>query len=296
MIYGNILMKVGNTPSVRLRSFERGPDVEIYAKLEGENPSGSIKDRVAIHMIEKAESRGELKPGKTILEATSGNMGISLAMVGARRGYSVKIIMSEKVSSERAVLVRSYGAELELTGERSGTRGALERARELADRYPDRYWLADQFNNSDNTEAHYRTTAAELLRDIGDIDGVVAGVGTGGTLGGIAARFREDSPDTRIFGVIPPKGYQIQGLQNPEEDFSGEIFSSDLMDDRIYVDRRDAFNTARMIARTDGIFVGMSSGAAVFAAVEAAERIGRGRVAVIIPDMGEKYLSTGLFG
>jgi len=296
MIYGNILMKIGNTPTVRLKSFESGAGVEIYAKMEGENPSGSIKDRVALNMIERAEARGDLQQGKTILEATSGNMGIALAMVGARRGYPVHVVMSEQVSSERGVLVKTYGAELELTPGELGTGGALDRARKLAERSPEKYWMADQFNNSDNTEAHYRGTAEELLNDVDGIEAVVAGVGTGGTLMGIARRFREVSPGTRIFGVIPPGGYQIQGLQNPQEDFSGDLFNPAFMDERIDVSRRDAFNTARMVARAEGIFVGMSSGAAVYAAVEAAERIGGGKVVVIIPDKGEKYLSTGLFG
>lgn len=296
MIYGNILLKIGNTPTVRLRSFENRPETEIYGKLEGENPSGSIKDRVALNMIERAECRGDLKPGMTILEATSGNMGISLAMVGARKGYPVHIVMSERMSSERGLLIKSYGARLELTGGDSGTMGALERARELAGKEAGRYWLADQFNNTDNTEAHYCGTAAELLRDLKDIDAVIAGVGTGGTLMGIASRFREDSPETSVFGVIPPGGYRIQGLQNPEEDFSGEVFRPDLVDGRIYVSRRDAFRTARKLAREDGIFVGMSSGAAVCAAEEVAERTGGGKIAVIIPDRGDKYISTGLFG
>ncbi|MDZ7860049.1 MAG: PLP-dependent cysteine synthase family protein [Candidatus Krumholzibacteriota bacterium] len=295
MIYENILLKIGNTPTVRLRGFENGQGAEIYAKLEGENPTGSIKDRVALNMIEMAERRGDLKPGMTILEATSGNMGISLAMVGARRGYPVHIVMSERMSSERGFLVKSYGARLELTGGDSGTMGALERARELVEGDPGRYWLSDQFNNTDNTEAHYRGTAAELLRDLKDIGAVVAGVGTGGTLMGIARRFREYSPETRVFAVIPPGGYRIQGLQNPEEDFSGEVFRPDIVDDRIYVSRRDAFLTARRLAREDGIFAGMSSGAAVCAAEKVADITGVGKIAVIIPDRGDKYLSTGLF-
>lgn len=295
MIYNNLLNSIGNTPLVKLNKFTQNPRVNLYAKLEGQNPSGSIKDRAALFMIEQAEKRGQLKPGMTILEATSGNMGIALAMVAAQKGYKVKILMSEGMSEERRTVMRAYGAELILTDKALGTGGAIAKARELTKQSPEKYWFSNQFNNPDNTEAHYYT-AEEILEDLPEgIDALVAGTGTSGTIMGFSKKFRESSPDTRIIGVIPPSGYQIQGLQNPEGDFHGDIFDNGAIDERISVEKEDAYKMARRLAREEGVFVGMSSGAALAAGLSVAKNLDRGNIVVIFPDRGEKYLSTGLF-
>ncbi len=291
----NLLNTIGNTPTIRLTRMHGFKDVNLYAKLEGQNPSGSIKDRVALYMITEAEKRGELTKNKTILEATSGNMGIALAMVGAQKGYDVSIVMSEAMSDERKTMLRAYGAKLILTDGKEGTQRAIAKAKKLAKTFPNRYWFANQFNNPDNVLSHYHGLALELLDDIDHIDYLIAGGGTTGTLMGIARRFKEDSPNTKVIGVFPQPGYGIQGLQNPEGDFAGKIYESGLLDGLIYVPDNDAFAMARQAARTEGLFVGMSSGAALFAAKQFAQTKKSADIVVIIPDRGEKYLSTDLF-
>ncbi len=293
--YTGLLQTIGNTPMVKLQNSSPNRKSSIFAKLEGENPTGSIKDRPALYMVNRAEEWGVLKKGKTILEATSGNMGIALAMVGAQKGYRVRIVMSEGVSRERRTMLRSYGAEVILTGERDGTLGAIQQAREYIKENPESYWFADQFNNVDNTLAHYSDIAPEILGQVDDIDYLVAGIGTAGTIMGIAYRFKQESPRTKIIGVAPTGGYGIQGLQNPRKDFSGDIYNRDFLYQQVSVSEEEAFSTARELAEKEGIFAGMSSGAALFAAKNIAERIDSGKIVVIIPDRGEKYLSTGLF-
>ncbi len=290
-----ILETIGNTPMIKLEKIVRNKNVNIYAKLEGQNPGGSIKDRAALYMIEQAERRGDLKKGKIILEATSGNMGIALAMIGAQKGYEVNIIMSEGMSDERKTMIRSLGAKLILTGADKGTEGAIETAKEMFTNYPSRYWFCNQFNNQDNADAHYHGIASEILKDVPKIDYLIAGIGTSGTIMGISARFRKDSPDTKIIGVIPPAGYKIQGLQNPCEDFRGEIYHDNLLDERFRVSVQEAFGMTKKTAVTEGLFTGMSSGAALYAACKKADSLISGNIVVIIPDRGEKYLSTGLF-
>jgi cysteine synthase len=291
----NLLQTIGNTPMIKLNKILTNRNVNLFAKLEGQNPGGSIKDRVALYMIEQAEKRGELKRGKIILEATSGNMGIALAMIGAQKGYKVHIVMSEGMSEERKAMLRALGAKLILTDKRLGTEGAIAKAKELLKDSPLLYWFSNQFNNQDNVYAHYYGIALEILKEIPNLDYLVAGVGTSGTIIGIANRFKKDSPKTKIIGVLPPAGYKIQGLQNPQKDFSGDIYSDSVIEERIYVSKKDAFMMARKVAKQEGLFVGMSSGAVLFAVSQKGRLLKEGNIAVILPDRGEKYLSTELF-
>ena len=290
-----LLQTIGNTPIIKLSKIVKNKNVNLFAKLEGQNPGGSIKDRAALYMVEQAEKRGELKKGKIIIEATSGNMGIALAMIGAHKGYEVQIVMSEGMSDERKTMLRTLGAKLILTDKKFGTEGAINKAKELIAASSDLYWFSNQFNNPDNVEAHYNGIAKEILDEVENIDYVIAGAGTSGTIIGIAKRFKKESPKTRIIGVFPPGGYQIQGIQNPKEDFIGKIYDESLLDERVQVTKEDAFAMNRRAAKEEGLFVGMSSGAALAAAVQKAESLKSGNIVVIIPDRGEKYLSTQLF-
>lgn len=291
----NLLQTIGNTPLIKLEKINAVSSVNLYAKLEGQNPGGSVKDRAALYMVENAIKTAKLQKGMTIIEATSGNMGIALAMIGAQKGYSVQIVMSEGMSLERRNMLKALGATLTLTDRSLGTGGAINKAKELIATFPDKYWFADQFNNPDNIEAHFHTTAKELIDEVTPLDFVVAGVGTSGTIIGIAKRCRQDSPNTKIVGVFPPPGYKIQGIQNPSGDFCGSIYDENLIDEKIEVSKEDAYMMSKKVATSEGLFVGMSSGAALFAAVNLAKRIQKGNIAVIIPDRGEKYLSTELF-
>lgn len=291
----NILQTIGNTPMIKLRRIINNEKINLFAKLEGQNPSGSIKDRAALYMIEQAEKRGELKRGKIILEATSGNMGIALAMAGSQKGYEVHIVMSEGMSEERKIMLRALGAKLILTNKKFGTEGAIAKAKELVKSSPLLYWFSNQFNNQDNVLSHYHGIASEILREVSSIDYLVAGVGTSGTIIGIANRFKKDSPQTKIIGVFPPAGYKIQGLQNPQKDFSGEIYKGDLIDEHFHVSKEGAFAMTKKVAKEEGLFVGMSSGAAFSAASQIGESLREGNIVVIMPDRGEKYLSTELF-
>ncbi|MEF3691672.1 MAG: cysteine synthase family protein [Candidatus Moraniibacteriota bacterium] len=295
MLKKNLIQSIGQTPLIKLDNFLENKKINLFVKLEGQNPGGSIKDRVALYMIKKAQKNGSLKKGQTILEATSGNMGISLAMLGAYFGYSVEIVMSEGMSEERKKMLRALGAKLILTPAQEGTGGAIKKARDLKKRFPEKYWFSDQFNNPDNTLAHYYSLAPELLKESPSIDYLIAGTGTSGTLMGIARRFKKDSPQTKIIEVNPPGGYKIQGLQNPIEDFGGKIYTPDLVEKKIKVSTEDAYQTANRIARTEGLFVGMSSGAFLWAAKKISRQIKSGNIIVILPDRGEKYLSTSLF-
>lgn len=291
----NLLQTIGNTPMIKLEKILNNKNVNLFAKLEGQNPGGSIKDRAALHMITQAEKRGALKKGKIILEATSGNMGIALSMIGAQKGYKVHIIMSEGMSKERKTMIKALGAKLILTDKKFGTEGAIAKGKELVKNHPSLYWFANQFNNKDNVQAHYHGIAKEILKEIPNIDYLVAGIATAGTITGIAKRLKKYSPKTKIIGVLPPAGYKIQGLQNPQKDFSGNLYKKDLMDKHFHVSKEAAFKMARKVAKKEGLFVGMSSGAALFAASQVIKSIKSGNIVVIIPDRGEKYLSTELF-
>ena len=295
-VYGNILDTIGNTPLVRINKLWTKDAVEIYAKVEGTNPTGSIKDRIALKMVEQAEAEGVLKPGKTIIEPTSGNTGIALAMIGAVKGYGVEIVMSSAVSVERQQMIKAFGAKVILTAAEEGTDGAIRKARALVAENPDKYFMPDQFTNRYNKLAHYSTTAEEMIRDTkGRITHFVSALGTSGTLMGTAKRLKELSPDIQIVEAHPVRGHYIQGLKNMSEAIVPEIYDPSRIDVSIMVESEDAFAMARRIVREEGIFCGMSSGAAMLAALRVAETLESGVIVCIFPDRGEKYLSTALF-
>jgi len=289
----NVLELIGNTPVVRINRMNPNPKVTIYAKLEGFNPGGSVKDRIAKYMIEKAEETGELTKDKIIVEATSGNTGIGLAIVGRIKGYRVQIVMPESMSIERRKVLRAYGVELILTPGEGGVSGAYEEAGKLAK--DPKYFMPDQFANPNNVLAHYETTGKEILEQVGRVDVFVAGIGTSGTIMGAGKRLRESNPRVKIIGVEPYRKSKIQGLKCLGEGFIPAIFNSEMIDDIAKVTDEDAFATARRLAKEEGLFVGMSSGAAMFEAMRRAEMMDGGVLVVIFPDCGEKYLSTELF-
>jgi cysteine synthase B len=292
----SILDLVGRTPMVQIRRLNPNPRAKIFAKLEGFNPTGSIKDRIALKMIEQAEREGDLVPGKTILEPTSGNTGIALAMIAAVKGYSAMIVMSEAVSIERRKMIQAFGAEVTLTDAKLGTDGAILKARELVREFPDKYFMPDQFSNHYNQLAHYETTAQEILAQTdGRLDYFVSALGTSGTLMGVGLALKEKMANVKIVSAHPVRGHYIQGLKNLEEAIVPAIYSEENVDRHIMIETEDAFELARQTARAEGILVGMSSGAALFAARTIAQEIESGVIVTIFPDRGEKYLSTDLF-
>jgi cysteine synthase B len=293
----SITSAIGNTPLIELTRFSHvQSNVQIFGKLEGNNPGGSIKDRPAHYMIRNAEESGELTPGQTILEATSGNTGIALAMIGAAKGYRVKLCMPECVSLERQHILEALGAEVVMTPARERTDGAIRRASQLLESAPETYYMPNQFENYSNVLAHYETTGPEILAQTdGQVDVVVAGMGTTGTLMGVQAFFAERKPQVRIVGVEPLEGHTIQGLKNMTESIVPGIYDPDVLDEDITVDDEEAFVTTRRLANQEGVFVGMSSGAAVAGALRIAHKMSHGIVVVILPDRGDRYLSTTLF-
>nr|MCK4929473.1 cysteine synthase A [Nanoarchaeota archaeon] len=292
----NILQTIGNTPLVRINRLNPNKKVTIYAKVEGFNPTGSIKDRIALKMIEQAEAEGKLTKGKTIIEPTSGNTGIGLAMIGAVRGYGVEIVMSKAVSVERQKMIKAFGAKVTLTDAELGTDGAIQKARELVKKYPDKYFMPDQFSNKYNKTTHYKTTAEEIWKDtVGDIDYFVSSIGTSGTIMGVGKALKENNPKIKIVCAHPVKGHYIQGLKNMEEAIVPAIYDPSQIDETVMVETDTAYEMSREIVKKEGIFVGMSSGAAMYAAIEVAKKIKSGTIVVIFPDRGEKYLSTDLF-
>jgi len=296
MFLNNILETIGKSPTVRINRMNPNPAVTLVAKLEGGNPGGSVKDRIALAMIEGAERKGELTREKIILEPTSGNTGIGLAMVGAVKGYRVLVIIPENMSIERRRILRAYGADFILTPAEKGTDGAIERAHELSQADPERYYFPNQFANPDNPRAHYEATANELWQDTeGKVDIFVAGIGTTGTLMGISRRLRELKPAIRIIGVEPLPHHKIQGLKNLTESKIPEIFDGAQLDEIVRIEDDLAFDTAIRLAREEGIFAGISSGAAMAGALEVVRRLSGGLVVVLLPDRGEKYLSSEQF-
>ncbi len=297
MVKKNILECIGSTPLVRINRLCPNPKVNIYAKLEGFNPTGSIKDRIAVKMIEAAERDGRLTPGKTIIEPTSGNTGIGLAIVGIVKGYPVEIVMSRAVSVERRKIIRSYGAKVILTPAEEGTDGAIRLARKLVAEHPDKYFMPDQFANAGNYLAHYQCTALEIWQQThGEIDYLVCALGTSGTLMGISRFLKVMKPGIRVVCAQPIRGHYIQGLKNMEEAIVPEIYDPSQIDHQEMVESEEAIATAREIIAKEGIFAGMSSGAAMLAALRTAERIESGNIVVVFPDRAEKYLSTSMFG
>jgi len=296
MMYENILQAIGNTPLVKIQKLNPNNNVEIYAKLEGFNPTGSIKDRIALKMIEQAEAEGKLDKNKIIIEPTSGNTGIGLAMIGAVKGYSVVIVMSEAVSIERRKMIMGFGAKIILTEAKYGTDGAIRKAHELVDKDPDKYFMPNQFSNESNKMAHYKTTAEEIWKQTnGRITHFVSAVGTSGTIMGVGKGLKENNPRIKIVEAHPVLGHYIQGLKNMTEAIVPEIYDPSILDEQIMIESEEAFQMAREIVLKEAIFVGMSSGAAMLAAVEIAKKIDKGTIVCIFPDRGEKYLSTSLF-
>ena len=294
--FDNILEMIGNTPLVPIRRLNPNPDVEVWAKLEGCNPGGSVKDRIALSMIEAAEEAGQLKPGMTILEATSGNTGIGLALVSAVKGYKLLLTMSDGVSLERRKILAAFGAEFLLTPGKLGTDGAIERAYSLADEEAGNYVLVDQYNNPANPLAHYRGTAPEIWRQTdGRITHLVAAIGTTGTVIGCSQRLKEFNPEVQVVAVEPYLDHKIQGLKSLKEAYVPGIFDKRWVDEKVNVADEDAFEMSRQLARAEGLLVGMSSGAVLYAGLELAKTLDQGVIVLILPDFGERYLSTNLF-
>ncbi len=294
-MYKNILQLIGNTPLVKINRLNPNKKIELYAKLEFFNPAGSVKDRIALSMIKGAERRKELTKNKIVLEATSGNTGIGLALVCAVKGYKLLLTMPESASMERRKILKAFGAEILLTSAKNGTDGAIEKAYEIA-RKSKKYWLADQFNNPDNWKAHYYGTAEEIWRDTkGRITHFVAGMGTSGTLMGISKRLKEYNPKIQVIGIEPFLDHKIQGLKNMKEAYKPSIYEKNRLNKKINVHDKDAYEMTRQIAKKEGIFAGMSSGAAMCGALQIIKSLRRGLAVVLFPDGGERYLSTNLF-
>jgi cysteinyl-tRNA synthetase len=294
---GSIIDSIGNTPLVEIIRLNPNPKVTLLAKLEYFNPGGSIKDRIAKAMIEAGEASGALTRDKIVLEATSGNTGIGLALVCAVKGYRLLLTMSESASLERRKILRAMGAEIRLTPDYMGTDGAIEEAYRLAREYPEIYFLTDQFNNEANWRAHYDGTAREIWEQTsGKVTTLVATLGTTGTLMGTSRRLKEYDPEIQIVGVEPFLGHKIQGLKNMKESYLPEIYEKDRLDKKINIDDDAAFEMSRRLAREEGIFAGMSAGAAMAGAVQTVGSMSEGVVVVVLPDGGERYLSTPLFG
>jgi cysteine synthase B len=292
----NLLEAIGHTPLVELINAGTKPGVHILCKLEGSNPGGSVKDRTALSMIAGAEERGELTPGEVILEPTSGNTGIAIAMIGAAKGYAVRLCMPECASAERVQILQGLGAELSLTPAREGIDGAIHEAHRLVEAEPERYYMPNQYENPDNILAHVRSTGPEIWEQTaGEVDYFVAGMGTTGTLMGTGRFLKSVKPEVSIVGVEPVMGHAIQGLKNMTESMVPGIFSPDELDDRRLVDDDEAFDTTRYLARHEGLFVGSSAGAAVAVARQIAAEIDEGTIVVLLPDRGDRYLSTMQF-
>lgn len=293
-VASGVLGMIGCTPMVEIKGLHENPNVRILAKLEGANPGGSVKDRIALSLIEQGEASGQLTHDKIILESTSGNTGIGLAMVGAAKGYKVVLTMSSAMSEERKKVLRAFGATLIETDPTKGTGGAIEVANQMMEENPDIYWMSRQHSSLDNPLAHYESTAQEILQQAPDITHFVAGIGTFGTLRGAGVRLREES-GARVIGIEPELGQSIQGLRNMNEPNSPALYDESLLDLKLMAKAEGAHRYTRMLAETQGLLVGMSSGAAMQGAVHVANVIESGTIVVLFPDRGEKYLSTPLF-
>ncbi len=292
----DILSCTGNTPIALISKLNKNSKVKLYAKLEGNNPGGSVKDRPALYMIKDAEKRGVLTKNKIVLEPTSGNTGIGLAMVCAARGYKVKLVMPACVSGERRMILEALGAEVILSPADEGTDGAIKLAHNIYEEEPDKYFMPNQFENPANTIAHYETTGPEIIKQTkGEVTHFVAGMGTTGTLMGVSKRLKEYNNKINIVGVEPVEGHHIQGLKNMREAIIPKIYNPQVLDEHYYVTDDEAFETTRKLALEEGIFAGMSSGASMFIALQLAHKIDKGVIVVILPDRGDRYLSTSLF-
>lgn len=291
----NILDTIGNTPLVKIEKLNPNSRVNIFAKLEGQNPTGSVKDRIALAMIEKAEKEGILTKDKTIIEPTSGNTGIGLAMIAAIKGYKLKIVMPETMSIERRQMIGALGAELILVKKEDWRDGAIKFTKTLITKNKD-FVMLNQYENEANVKAHYEGTGKEILKQVkGKIDIFVAGIGTGGTISGVGKRLKEKYPKIKIIGVLPKPGSALQGLKSIEEGYIPPVLNLNIMDEKFIIEDEDAFLMTKKLAREEGIFVGPSSGAAMFVAQKRAEKLKEGNIVVIFPDRGEKYLSNEVF-
>lgn len=301
MIYNGVLDLIGDTPILKLNNLKDENAAEVYVKLEKFNPGGSVKDRAALGMIERAEKEGKLKKGDTIVEPTSGNMGIGLAMIGKIKGYKVVIVMPETMSKERRDLIKAYGAELILTEGSKGMKGAIEKALEYEGK--EGYFIPQQFENVANSQKHYATTAEEIYKDLPDLDYIVAGVGTGGTITGIAKNLKEKIANVKAVAVEPESSAVLSGekpgahgIQGIGAGFVPAIYDASLIDEIFKVKDKDARDIAKTFAREEGVLIGISSGAAIFAALEIAKKVGKGKkILAIAPDGGEKYISMGIY-
>ena len=293
--YGNIVESIGNTPLVELRRLSPKPGVRVWAKLESRNPTGSVKDRVARSMIEDAEERGAISPGQTILEPTSGNTGISLAMICAHKGYPLKVVMPDNVTPERTQLLEMYGAEIVYSDGTKGSNGAVELALEMA-AADSRYYMPYQYGNESNPLAHYNGTALDILEELDDVAAFVAGLGTGGTLMGNARRLKETLGDSvKIVAAEPMQGEPVQGLRSLDDGFIPPIIDLSLLDRKIFVTNSDAIVWTRKLLDEEGIFAGVSSGAIARVAVRIAGELDEGNVVFIVADDGWRYLSSGIY-
>ncbi len=292
--YEDIVASIGNTPIVELKRLSPKPDVHMYAKLEGYNPTGSIKDRIARKMIEKAEADGSIEMGQTVLEPTSGNTGISLGMVCIRRGYPLKVVMPDNVTSERTELLTAYGAQIVYSEGSKGSNGAVELALEMAEN-DSSYYMPYQYGNEANPQAHYEGTGPEILEQLDDVAAFCAGLGTGGTLMGVGRFLKEHSADTKIVAAEPMQGEPVQGLRSLEDGFIPPIIDISLLDRKIVVTNRDALIWTRKLLSEEGIFAGVSSGAILAVAHRIASELDGGNVVMIVPDDGWKYISAGLW-
>ena len=292
----NVLQAIGNTPLVELVNLNPNPRVKVLCKLEGCNPGGSVKDRPALYMITKAEQSGELTKDKTILEPTSGNTGIAIAMIGAAKGYHVELCMPECVSTERRLILEGLGSQVFLTPARENIDGAIRRAHELIEANPGKYFMANQYENGANVLSHVETTGPEIFRQSeGEVDYFVAGMGTTGTLMGVGTYLKSVKPSVQIVGVEPVMGHTIQGLKNMTESMVPGIYRPDQLDRKEMVEDGEAFETTRLLATKEGLFVGTSAGAATAVALRLAKTIDHGTIVVILPDRGDRYLSTTQF-
>ncbi|MFY9588543.1 MAG: cysteine synthase [Actinomycetota bacterium] len=290
----HILAAIGNTPLVGLPAMSPRPEVKLWAKLEGHNPTGSMKDRIALHMIEEAERSGQLTPDRVVLEPTSGNTGIALAMVCKRKGYRLVCVMPANVSTERRQLLEMFGVEMVFSEATKGSNGAIALAQEMVGA-DSKYFMPYQYGNEANPDAHYRGTAEEIIRDLPEVDAFVAGLGTGGTLMGCGRRIKEHSPNAKIIAAEPEYGELVYGLRNLDEGFIPPIVDITVLDRKIKVGTRQALATTRELVEKEGIFAGISSGAALAVAQRFAKDADARNVVVLLPDGGWKYLSTGAY-
>jgi [CysO sulfur-carrier protein]-thiocarboxylate-dependent cysteine synthase len=292
--YGDVVEAIGNTPLVELKRLSPKPGVRIYAKLESYNPTGSVKDRVARGLIEDAEAKGAIQPGQTILEPTSGNTGISLAMICKRRGYPLKVVMPDNVTAERTQLLKMYGAEIVYSPGAQGSNGAVALSLEMAEG-DSSYYMPYQYGNQANPDAHYNGTALEILEELDEVTAFVAGLGTGGTLMGNGRRLKEHDPDTLVVAAEPLQGELVQGLRSLDDGFIPPIIDLALIDRKIFVSNRDSVVWTKRLLEEEGLFAGVSTGAIASIAVRIAGELDEGNVVFVVADDGWKYLSSGVY-